>query len=47
MIMSIKDKIVNIVIGYPKLVTFGIVIVITFVIGTTIGTLDHSQHVLG
>ena len=36
----------NIVAAHPKLVTFGIVIVITFVIGTAIGTRDHSQHAL-
>jgi hypothetical protein len=41
--MSIKDKITNIVIGHPKLVTLGIGFAITFVIGTTIGMLDSGH----
>jgi hypothetical protein len=41
--MSFKDKIMNIVLGHPKLVTFGIGLAITFVIGTAIGMLDHNQ----
>jgi hypothetical protein len=41
--MSIKDKIMDIVTAHPKLVTFGIGLGITFVIGTAIGMLDHNQ----
>ncbi len=33
----------NIMIGHPKLVTFGIGLAITFVVGTVIGMLDHGQ----
>ncbi len=42
--MSLIDKIMN-VMTTQRLVTFGIGIAITFVIGTSKGTLDHSQHV--
>ncbi len=41
--MSIKDKIMNMMIGHPKLVTLGIGLGITFVVGTAIGMLDHGQ----
>jgi hypothetical protein len=41
--MSIKTKIMNIVTAYPKLLTFGIGLAITFVIGATIGMADHNQ----
>jgi hypothetical protein len=41
--MSLKDKIVNIITAHPKLVTFGIGLAITFVIGTAIGMVDHNQ----
>jgi len=41
--MSLKDKIMNIVTAHPKIVTFGIGLVITFVIGATIGMVDHHQ----
>ena len=40
--MSFKDKIMNIIIAHPKLVTFGIGLAITFVIGTTMGMVDHQ-----
>jgi hypothetical protein len=43
--MSLKDKIMNLGIKHPKLVTFGIVLTITFVIVTTIGIADF-QHVV-
>lgn len=33
----------NILTGYPRLVTFGIGIATTFVIGTAIGQIDHNQ----
>jgi hypothetical protein len=29
--------------AHPKLVTFGIGLAITFVVGTTIGMVDHNQ----
>jgi hypothetical protein len=45
--MSFKDKIMNILIGHPKLVTLGIGLAITFVIGTAIGMLDHNQAFAG
>ena len=41
--MSIKDKIMNIVIGHPKMVTLGIGLGITFAIGLAIGMIDHGQ----
>ena len=41
--MSIKDKIMNMITAHPKLLMFGIGLAITFVIGTTIGMLDHNQ----
>ena len=43
MIMSFKDKIMNMITAHPKLVTLGIGLAITFVIGTAIGTVDHNQ----
>jgi hypothetical protein len=47
--MSLKDKIMNIVTAHPKHVTLGIGLAITFVVGTAIGSIDHSsvyaQHV--
>jgi uncharacterized membrane protein len=43
MTMSLKAKIMNIVTAHPKLVTFGIGLAITFVIGTAIGLVDHNQ----
>jgi hypothetical protein len=41
--MSLKSKIMNTVTAHPKLVTFGIGLAITFVIGTAIGMVDHLQ----
>jgi hypothetical protein len=41
--MSLKDKIMNISIKHPKLVTLGIGLGITFVIGTAIGMLEHHN----
>jgi hypothetical protein len=41
--MSLKDKIMNMSIKHPKLVTFGIGLAITFVIGTAIGMVDNNQ----
>ena len=41
--MSIKDKIMNIVIGHPKIVMFGIGLGITFAIGLAIGITDNGQ----
>jgi hypothetical protein len=41
--MSLKDKIMNMSIKHPKLVTLGIGLGITFVIGTAIGMLEHHN----
>jgi len=41
--MSFKDKIMNVITAHPKLVTFGIGLAITFVVGTAIGMVDHQQ----
>jgi hypothetical protein len=41
--MSLKGKIMNIVAAHPKLVMFGIGLGITFVVGTTIGMVEHNQ----
>ena len=41
--MSLKDKIINAVTAQPKIVTFGIGLVITFVVATAIGMIDHNQ----
>ena len=41
--MSLKDKIMNVFTAHPKLVTFGIGLAITFVVGTAIGMVDHNQ----
>ncbi len=44
-IMSIRDKILNIVTIHPGLAPFAVCLVVTFAIGTIIGVLD-IQHVL-
>jgi hypothetical protein len=41
--VSFKDKIMNVIPAHPKLVTFGIGLAITFVIGTGIGMVYHQQ----
>ena len=41
--MLLKDKIMNIVTSHPKLVTLGIGLAVTFVIGTAILMVDHSS----
>jgi hypothetical protein len=41
--MSLKDKIMNMVLVHPKLVTLGIGLAITFVVGIAIGMLDHNK----
>jgi nitrate/TMAO reductase-like tetraheme cytochrome c subunit len=43
--MLFKDKIMNIVVAHSKLVTLGIALTITFVIGTVIGMTDHTQAI--
>jgi hypothetical protein len=43
LLMSFKDKIMNISISHPKLVTFGIGLAVTFAIGLAIGMVDHNQ----
>jgi len=41
--MSLKTKIMNVVTAHPKLVTFGVGLAVTFVVGTAIGMVDHNQ----
>lgn len=41
--MSLKDKILNTITAHPKLVTFGIGLAITFVVGTAIGMVEPQQ----
>ena len=41
--MSIKDKILNMITAHPKLLTLGIALGITFVVGTSIGMLENNQ----
>jgi hypothetical protein len=43
MLMSLKDKILNVITAHPKLVIFGIGLGITFVIGTAIGMVNNNQ----
>jgi hypothetical protein len=40
--MSLKTKIMNLLTAHPTLVTFGIGLAITFVIGAAIGMVDHQ-----
>ncbi len=44
--MSLKDKIMNVLVAHPKLVTFGIGMAITFVVGTVIGMFDTHFSIL-
>jgi hypothetical protein len=41
--MSFKDKIMNMVVAHPKLVTLGIGLAITFVVAPVIGLLEHGN----
>jgi hypothetical protein len=41
--MSLKSKIMETITAHPKLVTFGIGLMITFAFGTAIGLSDHNQ----
>jgi hypothetical protein len=41
--MSLKSKIIKIITEHPKIVTFGIGLMITFAFGTAIGFSDHNQ----
>jgi hypothetical protein len=43
MIKSIKEKVLSTVTAHPRLVTFGIGLAVTFVVGTAIGMVDHNQ----
>jgi hypothetical protein len=43
MFKSLKEKVLNSITAHPKLVTFGIGLAITFVIGTAIGMLEHHN----
>jgi hypothetical protein len=41
---SFKNKIMNLLTAHPKLVTFGIGLAITFVIGAAIGVVDSGHN---
>jgi hypothetical protein len=41
--MSLKDKIVNAITAHPRLVTLGIGLAVTFVVGIAVGMVDHNQ----
>ena len=43
MFKSLKEKMIDAITAHPKLVTLGIGLAITFVVGTAIGMLDHNQ----
>jgi len=43
MFKYLKEKLLNTVTAHPKLVTLGVGLAITFVIGTAIGMVDHQQ----
>jgi hypothetical protein len=43
MFKSLKEKVSSSITAHPRLVTFGIGLAITFVIGTAIGMVDHQQ----
>jgi uncharacterized membrane protein len=42
MLRSLETKIINAIAAHPKLVTFGIGLAITFVIGTAVGMVDKN-----
>ena len=42
MFKYLKEKLLNTVTAHPKLVTLGVGLAITFVIGTTMGMVDHQ-----
>jgi len=46
MLKSLKEKLLSTITTHPKLVTLGIGLAITFVVGTAIGMLDHNQVVV-
>ena len=41
--MSLKTKIMNVVTAHPKLVTFGIGLAVTFVVGAILGAVSPEQ----
>ena len=41
--MALKDKIMNLVVSHPKLVTYGIGFAITFSIGMALGIFDVNE----
>jgi hypothetical protein len=43
MFKSIKEKLLSTITAHPRLVTLGIGLAITFVIGTAIGIVDNNQ----
>ena len=45
MFKFLKEKLLNSITIHPKIATLGIGLAITFVIGTAIGMVDHSQQV--
>ena len=53
MLKTIKEKVSSAITAHPKFVTLGIGLVVTFVVGTAIGLVDHdvfayqsiSQHI--
>jgi hypothetical protein len=46
MFKHIKEKLLNAVTSHSKLVTLGIGLAVTFVIGTAIGIVDHSAFAI-
>ena len=42
MFKSLKDKVLDTVTAHPRLVTLGIGLAVTFVIGTATGMVDHE-----
>jgi hypothetical protein len=46
--MSVKQRLLNIISAHPKLVTFGIGLVITMAVGTAVGMVGIQQaHAFG
>jgi hypothetical protein len=43
MFKTLKEKVLNTITAHPKLVTLGIGLAITFVVGTAIGMIDHNN----
>ena len=43
MLRSLKEWALSIVTAYPKIVTLGIALAVTFVVEATIGLVEHNQ----